>query len=181
MKKIFAIITLALAGSAFAQSVTLGYSDINNARGNDQKMYTLSVRAPITQSVTADVVTNMVHTQVSNSIGTRFEGGVTVTAPVGPVTGYVRTAVGRRFTAASDYNYYSIEPGVRAPVGPFTAGLGFRFRDAFDNTANADQTRTVRTSLSYNVTKKDSVTLAYDRVNGDVDQKVIALAYTRAF
>jgi hypothetical protein len=59
--------------------------------------------------------------------------------------------------------------------------LGYRFRDAFDNTAFADQTRAVRTSLSYALSKKDSITLAYDRVNGDSDQKNMALSYTRAF
>lgn len=181
MKKFFAILALALTGSAFAQSVTLGYTDIDNATGNDQKMYSLSVRAPINKSLTIDAVSHTVHTENTNSVGGRLEGGLTATAPLGPVTGYVRTAVGRRFTTTTDWNYYSVEPGVRVPVGPFTASLGYRFRDAFDNTAFADQTRAVRTSLSYALSKKDSITLAYDRVNGDSDQKNMALSYTRAF
>lgn len=181
MKKIIAVIALALAGSAFAQSVSLGYTEIDNATGNDQKMYTLTVRNALTQSLTGDLVAQTVHTEVSSAVSTRMEGGLTYVAPLGPVTGYVRTALGRRFTSTADYGYYSIEPGVRAPIGPFTASLGFRFRDAIDNNANTDQTRTVRTSLSYAVTKKDSVTLAYDRVNGDSDQKAVGLSYTRAF
>ena len=181
MKKILAILALTLTGTAFAQNMSLTYSDINNATGNDQKMYTLTVRTPVTQSLTADVVAQTVHTEVSSAVSTRMEGGLTATAPLGPLTGYVRGAVGRRFTSAADYGYYSIEPGVRAPVGPFTASLGFRFRDAFDNTANVDQTRTVRTSLGYAVTKLDTVSLGYDRVNGDFDQKVWSLVYTRGF
>jgi hypothetical protein len=62
-----------------------------------------------------------------------------------------------------------------------TAKVGYRFRSAFDSAQNNDQTHTMRYALSYALNAKDSVALKLDRVKGDNDQKIVAIAYTMGF
>lgn len=183
MKKIVAILGLSLAAQAFAGSFTIEGQDINNATGSDQKNYNLTVRENITKNVTGDVQFSNNYTNGTNAVSsTRIEAGVTPTVGLGPVTGYTRVAVGQRSGTASDWSYYSVEPGVTAPLGNgFKARLGWRYRNAFDATANADLTRTWRAGVSYDLTKVDTVGVRYDRVQGDSNQKVWALNYTRGF
>jgi hypothetical protein len=99
----------------------------------------------------------------------------------GPVKGYVRSAYGQKYSNTTDFTYFSVEPGVTAPVGPFTAKLGLRYRSATDSLVNNDQTHTVRATLAYPLTKDDTIAVRYDRVKGDNNQKIVVLAYTRGF
>jgi hypothetical protein len=96
---------------------------------------------------------------------------------------YLRVATGQKTTSTTNFNYYSVEPGITAPIGStgITARLGYRFRDAYDNAVNADQTRTVRAGLSYALTKQDAVGVRYDRVRGDTNSNNVAFNYTRSF
>jgi hypothetical protein len=96
---------------------------------------------------------------------------------------YTRAAIGEKFTNTSNFSYYSVEPGVTAPIGStgLTARVGYRFRNAFDPSANADTTRTWRAGLSYDLTKKDTIGVRYDRVRGDSNADGIAVNYTRSF
>ena len=182
MKKIIATLALGLASTAFAQSVSVGYTDLNNATGNDQKMYTLAVRLPVNATYTVDALTNVTHTENTSAVGSRLEAGVTATTGLtNNVKGYFRAAAGRRMNQGQDWAYYSVEPGVRVPIGAFTAGVGYRYRNAFDQAQFADLSRTMRYTISYAVTAKDSVALGFDRAKGDVDQKNLYMTYTRGF
>ena len=92
------------------------------------------------------------------------------------------SAIGQKYSNTIDFTYYSVEPGIAAPIGyGLTAKVGYRFRSAFDSSQNNDQTHTMRYSLAYALNAKDSVALKYDRVNGDNNQKIVAIAYTMGF
>jgi len=179
MKKLVIATLVALSGLAFAgDSVTLEGQHINNAGAAAQQQYVLGVKKDF-GSVAGDVAIQNAQTEGTNALSTRLEAGATVNGPVGL---YARAAIGQKYTNTTDFTYYSIEPGIAAPIGyGLTAKVGYRFRSAFDGTQNNDQTHTARYALSYALSKDDTLTAKYDRVNGDSNQKVIGLAYTRGF
>jgi hypothetical protein len=183
MKKIVIASLLALSFGAFAgDSMTLEGQRINNVGNNGQQQYVLGVKKEINSNLAADVAISNAQTENTNALSTRLEAGATVTAPLyGIVNGYSRVALGQKYTNSTNFTYYSIEPGVSAPFGDFTAKVGYRWRSASDSGTNNDQTHTVRYALGYAVTKVDTVTVKYDRVKGDNDQKIWAVAYTRGF
>lgn len=182
MKKILAILAFGLAGTAFADSFSLERHNVNNVTGADQTLYAVSVKRDLNKAMAVDVGLNQTQTDGTSALGTRLEAGLTGTMPLfANVKGYVRGAVGQRYSNGADFTYYSVEPGVTAPVGPFTARVGWRYRTADNAVANNDQTHTMRYSLAYALTKQDSVALGYDRVTGDSDQKNVRLVYTRSF
>jgi hypothetical protein len=181
MKKIFAILALAITGSAFAaDSFTVEGQHINNAGAAAQQQYVLGVKKEF-GSFAGDLAFSNAQTEGTNALSTRLEAGATVAGPIGL---YARAAVGQKYSNTTDFTYYSVEPGIAAAV-PGVAGLtakfGYRFRSAFDSTQNNDQTHTARYALSYALNKSDAVTLKYDRVNGDNNQKIVAVAYTVGF
>ena len=181
MKKIFAILALAITSTAFAaDSFTVEGQHINNAGAAAQQQYVLGVKKEF-GGFAGDLAFSNAQTEGTNALSTRLEAGATVAGPVGL---YARAAVGQKYSNTTDFTYYSIEPGIAAAV-PGVAGLtakfGYRFRSAFDSTQNNDQTHTARYSLAYALSKDDTIAVKYDRVNGDNNQKVIAVAYTRGF
>jgi hypothetical protein len=182
MKKLLAILAMATAGTAFAGSFTLEGQKIDSLTGADQKQYSLSVKENITKEIAGDVSFSNTTTDGTGALTTRLEGGLTgLTQQVGPVIGYVRAAVGQRYSNTTDFSYYSVEPGVLIPMGNFTGKIGYRYRSAFDSSANGDQTNTWRAGLSYALTKKDAVGVRFDSVRGDSKQDVWAVNYTRSF
>ena len=183
MKKIFAILALAVTGLAFASdSVTLEGQHINNVGSNAQQQYVLGVKKEINSTFAGDVAISNAQTENTNALSTRLEAGVTGTAPIyGIVNGYTRVALGQKYTNSTNFTYYSIEPGVAVPFGPLTAKVGWRYRTADDSGTNNDQTHTMRYSLGYALSKVDTVAVKYDRVQGDSNQKIWAVAYTRGF
>ena len=182
MKKILAILAMAIAGSSFAGSITVEGGKANTISGNDQTQYRLTVKEKITKSLDGDLSFSNTVTDGTGALGTSIEGGVTgATQQVGPVAGYVRVAAGQKFSNTGDFSYYSIEPGVLIPMGNFTGKIGYRYRSAFDSSANGDQTNTWRAGVSYAVTKKDAVSVRFDNVSGDSNQKIWAVGYTRGF
>jgi hypothetical protein len=181
MKKIFAILAVAITGTAFAaDSFTVEGQHINNAGAAAQQQYVLGVKKEF-GTFAGDLAFSNAQTEGTNALSTRLEAGATVNGPVGL---YARAAVGQKYSNTTDFTYYSVEPGIAVAV-PGVAGLtakaGYRFRSAFDSTQNNDQTHTARYSLAYAVSKNDTVAVKYDRVNGDNNQKVVAVAYTRGF
>jgi hypothetical protein len=179
MKKI-AIATLVLAsfGAMAADSFTVEAQHINNNQAAAQQQYVLGVKKDF-GSFAGDLAFSNAQTEGTNSLSTRLEAGATVSGPVGL---YARTAVGQKYSNTTDYTYYSIEPGINVPVGyGLTAKVGYRYRSAFDSTQNNDQTHTMRYALAYGINKTDTVALKYDRVNGDSNQKIVAIAYTVGF
>jgi len=183
MKKIFAILALAITSTAFAASVTVEAQDVNNKTGNDQTTIGLGVKHNFTNTFAGDISFSNTQTNSTNALGTRLEAGVTGTVPLfGSVSGYTRVALGEKYSNTTSYSYYSIEPGVSMPVGPVTVKVGYRFRDAVDNGVNtSEETGTARLGVSYALTKNDSIGLGYDRVRGDSDQKIVKVSYTRGF
>ena len=181
MKKIFAILALAITGTAFAaDSFTVEGQHVNNAGAAAQQQYVLGVKKEF-GTFAGDLAIGNAQTEGTNALSTRLVAGATVNGPVGL---YARAAVGQKYSNTTDFTYYSIEPGVAVAVpgvAGLTAKVGYRFRSAFDSTQNNDQTHTARYSLAYAVSKDDTIAVKYDRVNGDNNQKVIAVAYTRGF
>jgi hypothetical protein len=181
MKKIFAILALAITGTAFAaDSFTFEGQHINNAGAAAQQQYVLGVKKEF-GTFAGDLAFSNAQTEGTNALSTRLEAGATVNGPIGL---YARAAVGQKYSNTTDFTYYSVEPGIAVAVpgvAGVTAKAGYRFRSAFDSTQNNDQTHTARYSLAYALSKNDTVAVKYDRVKGDNNQKVVAVAYTRGF
>ena len=188
MKKIIATLALALAlaltisATAFADSVTVERQAVNNITVADQTTYQLTVKHDLNKMLAIDLGTANTQTVGTHALSTRIEAGLIATAPtVGKVTGYVRGAVGEKYTNTGNFAYYSIEPGVSMPVGPVVVKAGYRYRSATDSVLNGDQTHTARVGVSYALTKNDTVGIGYDRVRGDSTQNVTKVNYSRSF
>ena len=181
MKKILAIVALAATGLAYADSVSLEGQHINNVGASAQTQYVLGVKKDLTSMFAADVSFANAQTDGTNALSKRLEAGLTGTMPVGPVNVYTRAATGEKYTNTTSFGYYSIEPGVAVPFGALTAKVGYRYRSAYDSDVNNDQTHTMRYSLSYALSRADTIGVRYDRVKGDNDQKITAVTYTRSF
>jgi len=187
MKKILAILALATSGAAFAGSVTIEGQSINGQGSADQQNFNMTARGSINQNFTAHTQVSTTQTDGTNAVSTRLEVGVTGQVGLfGPVSGYTTVAVGEKYSTAGTGNfaYYSVEPGLTAPIGNtgLTAKVGYRFRTALEDVnVNKDTTQTIRAGVSYAVTKQDSVGVRYDQVRGDVKQNIVAVNYTRSF
>jgi hypothetical protein len=181
MKKLLAIAAVAVSfGAGAADSFTVEGQHINNAGAAAQQQYVLGVKKEF-GTFAGDLAFSNAQTEGTNALSTRLEAGATVNGPVGL---YARAAVGQKYSNTTDFTYYSIEPGIAVAVpgvAGVTARVGYRFRSAFDSSQNNDQTHTARYSLAYALSKNDTVAVKYDRVNGDNNQKVVAVAYTRGF
>ena len=184
MKKLLTILSLLFAaGSVYAGSATVEYGNADNANSADQSSWSLAVRENINKNFLGDVGVLQINQSSNNALAsTRLEAGVTGLWPTKFATLYTRTGVGERYISTGSYGYYSVEPGVIAPLGSsgFTVRAGWRFRTPF-NTAMNDTTSTWRATVGYAVTKKDTIGIRYDRVQGDLDSKIINFGYTRDF
>jgi hypothetical protein len=183
MKKIIALLALSISGTVYAASATVEYQSVTGVNGSrDQSGYLVAVRENINKNFTGDVLLTMRQTDVTNSLTNRLEAGLTARTSLGLINPYLRTAVGEKFISTGDYSYYSVEPGVTAPVGStgLTARLGWRYRNAFSST-NDDETRTWRMGVSYAVNKANSVGVRYDRLRGDSNQNSWNFNYTKNF
>lgn len=185
MKKILAISALLVSGSVFAASGTLEYQSIDGktTTPTDQNNYSLTVKESINKNFVGDLGISQTSNRTAGSdtlASTRTEAGLTGSSSLLGVAPYVRTALGQKFTSSTNFTYYSVEPGVSVPVGPLTAKVGYRFRNAVD-TSNNDTTRTWRAGLSYDLTAKDTIGVRYDKMRGDTNQNIVAVNYTRGF
>lgn len=171
---------MAISGAAFAaDSFTVEGQHVNNAGAAAQQTYALGIKKELGGRFAGDVAFINTQTEGTGVLTTRLEAGLTAAGPMGL---YVRAATGQKYSNTTDFAYYSIEPGVAVPVGyGLTAKVGYRWRSAFDSSASGDQTHTARYSLAYALSKNDTVAVKYDRVNGDNNQKNVAVAYTRGF
>jgi hypothetical protein len=185
MKKfaIASLLSLAAFG-AFAGTATVEVQNLDGQNGTpDMQAAVLTVRENINATFAGDLTFTDTKVTTTQALANRIEAGLLGTKSLfGPVNGFVRVAVGERYTGTTNFTYYSVEPGLKAPIGDkgLSAMVSYRFRNAFD-TGNNDTTRTWRTGLNYQVTPKDNVGVAYMRVTGDVTQNIVALNYTRGF
>jgi hypothetical protein len=188
MKLKFLVASALLASSSVVlaqSSVTIGYAD-RTLDSNGQKVAVtgLSAKTRLFNQIDGDIGINQSRNTVSNSITDRTEVGLS--------TGYevtsfakatIRGAVGmKNVSGKQGVEYYSIEPGinVKLPVDGFTARVAYRYRDSFD-VNDADRSNTMRYALSYDLTKKDRLTLGYEVLKGDGANKQTVFSYTRSF
>ena len=171
MKKLLAMAALLAASTAFAGGFgSVEYSDRDGVNGGaDARATKVTMGTDINSLLKADVSLRQ-KTNTDNDLSdTRLEAGLTATQPVGGtgLSVYGRGAVGEKFKTASNYTYYSVEPGVKYAVTPaLSVKGGYRYRAATDS-VNADTTRTWRAGVEYALTKNYFVGLGYDRVRGD--------------
>jgi hypothetical protein len=182
MKKIFAILAIMAATSAMADSVTLEHQSANSLDSTDQKSEVVTVKHDFNKNFAGDVSFTNTQTDKTNALSTRLETGLTATQPLfGSVSGYVRAAAGQKFKNTEATGYYSVEPGVTAPLTEkLSARFGYRFRQATSD-AIADTTHTARVGLSYALTKTDAVGVRFDRVRGDTMQDITVVNYVHSF
>jgi long-subunit fatty acid transport protein len=184
MKKIATIAALMAATTlASAANITVEGQIQNGDRGaRDSDNYALSVQQSINKTFAADIGFTAFQQDGTKALSNRLEAGITGTVPVGPVNLYTRVAVGEKFNNGSDFEYYSVEPGVTYTMfDKLTARVGYRFRNGFGTNGNLDTTHTARAGVSYAITKNDSVGIRYDLVRGDSFNHSYNLAYTHSF
>ena len=181
----FALATL-LAFAAFSASAVEVKLEAQNSAGQngtaDQTVYEFGLKEKINSNFAGDVIVKNYRTDGTDVLSTRYEAGLTGTAPAGPVGLYTRVAVGEKYTSGSDgFSYYSVEPGVSVPViQGVSASLGYRFQDAFGS-GHSDTTRTWRSKVSYDINKTSTVYLGYDSQRGDSDANITKVGYVHRF
>jgi hypothetical protein len=186
MKKIFAIfaiLAMAVSTTAMADSITFRTQLIDGVDTTNSTAYQMVYAHDVNKQVSADVSFSQTQSDTAaKTITTRMETGLryTTTPIFGNVKGTVRTALGERFSTKGNTTYWSVEPGITMPIGPFNTRFAYRYRSSVD-TAQGDQTNTARVNVSYPFTKQDSVAVGYDRMRGDSNQNVVRLSYTRSF
>ena len=106
MKKIFAIMALAITGTAFAaDSFTVEGQHINNAGAAAQQQYVLGVKKEF-GGFAGDLAFSNAQTEGTNALSTRLEAGVTGTMPVAEgINGYTRVALGQKYTNTTNFSY----------------------------------------------------------------------------
>ena len=181
-RSLFAAVALVFATSALAEGNYAGIKletrdGRNGTNGSDA--FSMTVGKNVNKYLNAEIYTRLKNEDNTDSNNTRLEGAL-VGAVATPVTGlsvYTRGAVGKKFAGTGDYNYWSIEPGIKyAVTDAVSVKAGLRFRDAFDN-ANNDSTRTYKVSSEYAIDKNQSVSLGYDRAYGDSKYDAIGVGY----
>lgn len=186
MKKFALATVLALAAlGASAADLRLEYNDLDGKNGTaSSTTYELGIKEAINQNFAADIVVKQNRVDNTDALSNRVEAGLTGTLPLGPLTGYTRVALGEKYTSGSaGYGYYSVEPGVIAPIAVFpglSASIGYRFQDTF-NDSRADLTRTWRTKLGYDINKSNNVYIGYDVQRGDSDANITKVGYIHKF
>jgi len=172
MKKFIVMAALLATGTAFAGGFgAVEYSSRDGVDSTtDARATKITMGTDINQMFKADFSLRQKTDTSSNLSDTRFEGGLTGSVPVaGSLSAYGRLGVGEKFKSATNYTYYSVEPGIKYAVTPvLSVKAGYRYRAAMDS-ANADTTRAYRLGAEYALTKNYFVGLGYDSVRGDSD------------
>ncbi len=175
-----------VSSSVFAQSsFTVSYADRTLDSNNQHVAVTgLSVRTKLFSQVDGDIGFNQSRNTVSNAITDRTEAGLSTGYDLtSSIRATIRGAVGmKNVSGKQGVEYYAVEPGinVKLPVDGVSARVAYRYRNAFDE-SQLDRSNTMRYSLSYALTKKDSVSLGYEVLTGDGANKQTVVSYTRRF
>lgn len=172
MKNYFLLTVLLVTSSAFAGGFgSVEYSSRDGVDSTaDARATKVTMGTDLYQNLKADFSLRQ-KTDTDNDLSdTRLEAGLTGTVPVaGGLSAYGRAGLGEKFKSASNYSYYSVEPGIRYSISPsLSVKGGYRYRAALDS-ANADTTRTWRVGAEYALTKNYFLGIGYDRVRGDSD------------
>jgi hypothetical protein len=188
LKLVTAAVLLAVSSAGFAQtSAALALQDRKlDSNGQSVSVTQLSVRTRLISQIDGDIGINQAKNDTTNSITVRKELGLSSGYEVtdfAKVT--LRAATGIKDVSGKEgIYYYSVEPGLnlKTPVDGLTARVAYRYRNAYDN-ANLDELETMRYALSYDLTKKDRITLQYDNAfsGNSPTYKQTGIAYTRSF
>jgi hypothetical protein len=187
MKSKLLIALLMVAGVSVAQaqsSVTVVYGVQDAVPTNVQSHVTNFVgKTAINKTFAVDAGIYTTTADVARSITNRYEIGASAGYDVTDIfRGDVRVATGMKAVSTKqDFGYYSVEPGINAKLGDFTARVAYRFRTAYDSNVNADTSNTMRYAVGYNITKQDKVTVGYDALRGDGANNTTTVSYTRSF
>lgn len=195
MKKIFAILALAITGTAFAQSgVSFEFErERSNSSGNTMENTIKVAPYIVTNGIKldlqfggsrADDVTNGNNSAIENTIEARAQKMFEV-AP-GLKLG-ARVGLGQMFNGTNsagktvDFGYYTITPKAEYAINDKLSALAsYRFRNGFSDSDNY-LTRTAKAGLGLAVTKKDTIEAQYFQKRGDSNTNGIELAYSRSF
>jgi hypothetical protein len=187
LKLVTAAVLLAVSSVGFAQtSATLSLQDRKlDSNGQSVSVTQLNIRTKLFSDVDGDVGINVAKNDTTNSITTRRELGLSSGYEVTDFAKLtLRAATGiKDVSGKAGVSYYSVEPGlnIKTPVDGLTARVAYRYRDSYD-TADLDKLQTMRYGLSYDLTKKDRITLQYDNAfSGTTTYKQTGIAYTRSF
>ena len=186
MKKLFAILALTMAGTAFAGSAGVGFEFERERSNNSPNTFenTVSV-APyykFDNGVKADIKFYGSREDGSKTLENKVEARIQKMWTVFPNAKLgARVSVGELFSSTKDFSYYTFEPKASYDLtSALSLQAAYRYRNAFD-TANDYQTRTTKLGFDYAVTKKDEVGVRYLMKRGDSDTNGVEFAYTRSF
>ena len=195
MKKIFALLALVAATSAFAETgINL---EVERERGT---------QSPNTMTNTVKVApfTTVGEYKLDVQLGASRDDGQ-VSGNNNPITNTAEARVQRMFEVypglhlggrlgvgevfngvdqagkTVDFGYYTAEPKAEYMITDKLSALAsWRFRDSFKEN-NEYLTRTWKAGFGYGVTKKDLVEVKYFKQRGDYKSNGVALEYTRGF
>jgi len=185
MKKTIATLAILASGAVYAGSASIEYQNADGVNGTaNSNVYQLSVSENINKNFVIGTTLNTTESATTGgTVGSRAEVNLLGRTSLGITSPGLKVATGQRFTTTGNFSYYSIEPNVTIPWPntKISTLLGWRYRNAYDSTANADETRTWRAGLKYDLTTKDALGVRFDQVRGDFNQDVWAFNYTRSF
>jgi len=181
MKKIVIASLALLSSMAFAAAVVVeSTNQIGDKGSSNSTSSKLQIQENIGKVFTIDASVTQSVTAKTQALGTRDEIGITGKMNLGSVGIYTRIGTGEKYSNTGHFGYYLVEPGVTYSVGPVTAKLAYRFRDAYLE-SNLDATRTTRYGLNYAITKSDVVGFRFDRTVGDANNHAYSLNYQHSF
>ena len=187
MKKSLVAALAVLSMSAFADtSFTLldGVQKSQNT-GAVSHVNLAILKTDLTNGFAVDYIATL-KSDSSNAITNRQEGGLTYSQKlVGPVSAYARGSLGlKQVSGSASLPYYTVEPGaIVALSDKLQAKVGYFYRDA-TQVGKSDMIRQMRYSVSYNLTPKDKVSVAYFhdmKASGGVITNTPYVGYTRSF
>ena len=106
MKKILAILVMAISGSVYAASATVEYQDQTGVKGTtNSSLYLLRVSENINKNFSAAITSNFGAKDSTGAVSnSRIEGSVTGRTKIGFFNPYVRLGVGEKFTTTTKIN-----------------------------------------------------------------------------
>lgn len=196
MKKIFAILALAITGTAFAQNGISFEWERERGTASPNTMENTVKVAPyvkLNNGVKLDLQfgasrddgqVNGNNNAISNTVEARAQKmfDVTRSLKLG-----ARVSIGEKFNGTNsagktvDFAYYTIEPKAEFLITENLSALAsYRFRNGFSDSDNY-LTRTAKAGFGYAVSKKDVVEVKYFEKRGDSNTNGVELGYTRSF
>lgn len=174
---------MAIASVASAQSLT---GEVRFGQGRDGSADQTDYRAEYWTQPVGPVVfgAELESAQLEDAgpVGALVSAKVGVPLPqVWEVRSVVYAEVGDMLVSGVDDEFYGL--GVRASrqvYGPVSVTAGYRYRQAFDNSAVYDENR-VNVGLSYAFNERVSAGVNYYRTTGTIDSDMVGVSLTRRF